>query len=248
MPASRILILGGTREARGLANKLVDLGCDVTTSFAGVTENPQLPQGKIRRGGFGGSQGLTAFLNAERFHHVVDATHPFAAQISKHAVEACAASQTPLLRLEREAWKAEAGDQWISTADFAAALKQLPPSSKVMLTLGRKEVAMFFARLDLSGIARMIQPPDVDVPSSFNLILQRPPFSVDDEMALMTAHHVQFLLCKNSGGPRAEKLDAARQLHIPVIMVERPFKPEAFPVHSSEAAIALLLGSAPRTG
>ena len=248
MPTRRILILGGTREARGLANELDGLGCDVTSSLAGVTENPHLPQGKIRRGGFGGVDGLTAYLSTERFHQVVDATHPFAVQISRQAVEACAASQTPLLRLEREAWAAQAGDQWNSVSDFAEALKQLPLHSKVMLTLGRKEVAMFFARSDLGGIARMIEPPDVVAPLPFNLILKRPPFSLDDEMALMKAHHVQFLLCKNSGGPRAEKLDAARALRIPVIVVERPFKPLAHTVHSLEAAVALLLGSAAHTG
>lgn len=248
MPANRILILGGTREGRDLANQLVDLGFDVMTSLAGVTENPSLPKGQIRRGGFGGVEGLTEFLTVQRFDHVFDATHPFAAQISKNAAQACSATKTSLLRMERETWKAEAGDKWINAQDFTDAFKHLPVSAKLMLTLGRKEVGLFFARPDLTGVARMIEPPDVEVPSSFKLILQRPPFPIDDEMAVMKAHDVQFLLCKNSGGPRAEKLDAARQLQIPVVMVERPFKPEAITVHGVEAVIALLLGRAAVTG
>jgi precorrin-6A/cobalt-precorrin-6A reductase len=248
MPANRILILGGTREARELANLLVGFEYDVTTSMAGVTEHPQLPQGKIRRGGFGGVEGLTAFLQAERFDHVVDVTHPFASQISRHAVDACTASETPLLRLEREAWQPEAGDHWGIVNDFAGARDLLPLDAKVMLTLGRKEAAVFFARSDLAGVARMIEPPPGDVPSTFTLILQRPPFSIDDELALMNAHDVQFLLCKNSGGPRAEKLDAARLLQLPVIMVDPPQKPDARTVHRPEAAVTLLLGSTAHTG
>jgi precorrin-6A/cobalt-precorrin-6A reductase len=248
MPLKRILILGGTREARELANHLVDAGCDVTTSLAGVTDSPVLPKGKIRQGGFGGMDGLATFLVVEHFDHVVDATHPFAAQISSNAVAACKTSRTSLLRMEREAWVPETGDKWISASNFADALNHLPSAAKVMLTLGRKEVGAFFARADLGGVARMIEAPDVEVPPNFKLILKRPPFSVADELALMKDHDIQFLLCKNSGGPRAEKLDAARMLHIPVVVVERPVKPEALTVHSLADALGLLLGRAQSSG
>ena len=194
MPSKRILILGGTREARELANVWVEQGFDVTTSFAGVTDNPALPKGKIRQGGFGGVAGLSAYLTSGKFDHVVDATHPFAIQISAHAAQACVATGTPLLRMERPAWIAEQGDHWTSARDFIDARDRLPKGAKVMLTLGRKEVSTFFARGDLGGVARMIEPPDGVVPRSFKLILERPPFSLEQEMTLMRAHAVQFLL------------------------------------------------------
>jgi precorrin-6A/cobalt-precorrin-6A reductase len=248
MRLKRILILGGTGEARDLANRLVDLGCDVTTSLAGVTESPALPRGNIRRGGFGGVEGLVQHLTAHAYDQVIDATHPFAAQISKHAAEACLAAKANFLRVERQAWQPEAGDHWISARDFAAARDLLPHGARVMLTLGRKEVAGFFARGDLGGVARMIKAPAVEVPAAFKLVLQRPPFSFDSERELMRVQAVEFLLCKNSGSARAEKLDAARRLALPVIMVERPRKPAAETVHSVDEAVALLLGRRPRTG
>lgn len=248
MPLKRILILGGTREARDLANQLAGLGCDVTSSLAGVTENPALPAGHVRRGGFGGVKGLAQYLSVERYDHVIDATHPFAAQISKHAAQACQETDTRLLRLERKAWTAAAGDQWISAADFPSACDSLPHGAPVMMTLGRKEIAIFFARADLRGVVRMIEPPDVDVPPAFKLVLQRPPFSLSGELALMREHRVGFLLCKNSGGPRPEKLDAARELAVPVIMVERPGKPEVQTVETCDEVVARLFGRGARTG
>ncbi len=248
MPPKRLLILGGTRDARALANELVTQGCDVMTSLAGVTESPALPAGQIRRGGFGGVDGLRHYLATERFDHVVDATHPFAAQISTNAVQACADTSTPLLRLERKSWAPEAGDQWISVPDFSSARDTLPEGARVILTLGRKEVGLFFARADLSGAARMIEPPEVPVTPPFKLVLKRPPFSLDDEVALMKQHRAQFLVAKNSGGPRAEKLDAARKLGVSVIVVERPEKPKVATMETIDEMIALLLGRGARTG
>ncbi len=248
MPNKRILILGGTRDARDLANQLVAEGFDVTTSLAGVTESPTLPSGHIRSGGFGGVDGLAAYLRAEKFDHVIDATHPFAAQISTHAVVACAETRNPLLRLERAAWMPEPGDQWTIARDIAEARDLLPPDAKVMLTLGRKEVSIFFEREDLGGVARMIEPPAATVPKSFTLLLQRPPYGLDGELLLLRDHNVEYLLCKNSGGPRARKLDAARSLGLTVVMVARPAKPVAPTVQTVEEAVALVLGRGPSTG
>ncbi len=248
MPNKRILILGGTGEARALADQMVALGYDVTTSLAGVTEKPALPKGNIRIGGFGGTAGLARYLTAEAFDEIIDATHPFAAQISQHAFEASMATQTPMLRLAREAWAPQSGDRWIFAKDIAEARDLLPASAKVLLTLGRKEVSLFFDRKDLSGLARMIEPPQIAVPMSFKLVLQRPPFSLEEELSLLRANNVQYLLCKNSGGARAEKLDAARNLGIPVILVQRPKKPLVPSVDSVDQALALLLGRANRTG
>ena len=248
MPSKRVLILGGTRDARALANILVGLDFDVTTSFAGVTDNPVLPRGKIRLGGFGGVEGLSAYLTSEKFDHVVDATHPYATQISQHAFKACTLTGTPLLRIEREAWVAEPDDRWIFALDALVARDLLPIGARVMLTVGRKQVSTFFERKDLGGVVRMIEAPDGQVPSLFALVLERPPYDLDGELALMRVHAIQYLLCKNSGGPRAAKLDAARQLGVPVIMLARPATAHMASVASVNAAVALLLGRTHATG
>ena len=242
MLAKRVLILGGTAEARDLASRLMGLGFDVTSSLAGVTDNPILPSGKIRRGGFGGAEGLSGYLRAEKFDWVVDATHPFATQISANAVAACAETQTKLLRIERPTWVAKFDDQWISVPSFLAAERILPKGAHVMLTLGRKEVGLFFTRMDLCGVARMIETPDLSPPKNFLLILERPPFFVSSEKSILVENHIGYLLCKNSGGPRPAKLEAARELGIPVVMVERPKKPRALMVSSVEEAVEALLG------
>jgi precorrin-6A/cobalt-precorrin-6A reductase len=234
MPYKRILILGGTNDARVLANKLVLLGHDVTTSFAGVTENPLLPEGKIRRGGFGGVAGLRDYLCAEKIDVVIDATHPFAVVISRHAAEA----SSHVLRLERPAWTAQVGDQWISVPDMAAAVAALPFEARVLLTIGRKEVGTFISRPDLSGVARMIEPPELSLPAQWMLVLARPPFFLESEIALMQRERISHLISKNAGGgDTIEKLQAARALKLPVIMVARPARPAVRTYETAEALI-----------
>ena len=219
----KALILGGTKEARMLASRLLRTGLDVTSSFAGVTENPILPEGKIRVGGFGGVEGMREYLLAEQIDVLVDAAHPFAAVISAHAAEAA----PDVLRLERPAWVPLPQDNWIDVQDNAAALAALPSGAKVMLTIGRKEVAAFTSRSDLTGVARMIEPPAEPLPASWKLLLERPPFTVAAEMAVMKQYSVTHLLTKNAGGrDTAAKLEAARSLGIPVVMIARPFKPK----------------------
>lgn len=241
MPGKRILILGGTAEARRLAERLIDAGQDVVTSLAGVTQAPQLPKGEVRRGGFGGAAGLAAYLGAGGFRAIIDAAHPFAAQISRHAASAAKACGLPIYRLERPAWVAEEGDHWIGVANIAAAVAALPAGARAFLTIGRKEVAPFLARADLSGVMRMIEAPRDVPPPQWHLILARPPFTVAAETELMTQNRITHLVSKNSGGAETRaKLIAARETKIPVVMIARPPKPEAVTVASVDEAIRLL--------
>ena len=224
MQAKRILILGGTGEARALAALLVDAGHDVTTSLAGVTEKPMMLKGKPRIGGFGGVEGLRDYLRVQKVDVVVDATHPFAVQISRHAALACDGVQ--LLRLERPAWVKQVGDHWIDVADVSRAVAALPYGANVFCTIGRKEVGAIVERSDLSGVARMIEPPPTPPTERWKLLLQRPPFSLASEIALMRENEITHVVSKNAGGGETEnKIAAARQLGIPVVMIARPTKP-----------------------
>jgi len=170
---------------------------------------------------------------------VIDATHPFAAQMSANAVAACLKVEVPLIRLEPPAWRAQAPDDWRSVSSIAEAVQALPHKAKAAVTVGRKEIGAFFARSDLSGVARMIEPPEVPVPPQWQLLLERPPFTLAAEVDLLRASAVDFLVSKNAGGTRATKLDAAAALGLPVIMVARPPKPAVETV----ANLSELLGS-----
>jgi precorrin-6A/cobalt-precorrin-6A reductase len=233
----KILILAGTKDARLLANRLVRDGHDVTSSFAGVTEHPVLPEGKIRKGGFGGADGIRKFIIDEKIDVLVDATHPFAAVISRNAAEA----HPQVLRLERAAWAALTTDLWINVADIATAVAALPFEARVMLTIGRKEVMAFTSRPDLSGAARMIEPPAQPLPANWQLILERPPFDVASETILLRQHDVTHLVCKNAGGRETvAKLEAARNLGLPVVMIARPHKPDVETFASVDAIAAYI--------
>jgi precorrin-6A/cobalt-precorrin-6A reductase len=221
-----ILILGGTRDALSVAALLVADGFDVTTSLAGVTKEPVLPKGKLRIGGFGGEEGLLAYLKETETAAVVDATHPFAAQISRYAHAAAGRADIPYLRLERPAWIAAPQDRWISAASINAAVDALPESARVFLTVGRKGVEPFMGRKDLGGIIRSIEPPAVPLGPRWQLVLARPPFPVEDECSALQQNAITHLVTKNAGGALTEaKLLAARALSLPVVMIERPEKP-----------------------
>ncbi len=234
----RILVLGGTGLAREAANALVARGQQVISSLAGVTRTPHLPMGEIRIGGFGGIDGLVSYLGHERFDLVVDATHSFAAQMSANTHAACTRLGIKLIRLEAPVWLAQNGDDWRIVSALADAAHYLPKNANVAVTVGRKEIAVFFARPDLSGIARMIEPPEVEVPPHWRVLLERPPFTLEAEVDLLRASKVNFLVSKNAGGARVAKLDAAAALCVPVIMVSRPFKP----VVTTVSNVAELLG------
>ena len=224
----RVLILGGTGEARGLAGALVARGVDVVTSLAGVTAAPALPAGEVRRGGFGGVEGLSSYLIETGIGVVADATHPFAAVMSRHAGEAAGRCGVAYLRLERPAWRAGPGDRWTEVADVAGAVAALAAGATALVTIGRKELAAFAARQDLRVVARAIEPPGFELPVGWKLVLARPPFTLDAEMALMREEGVSMLVTKNAGGEATRaKLEAARALGLPVVMVARPTKPPA---------------------
>jgi precorrin-6A/cobalt-precorrin-6A reductase len=239
----RVMIFGGTGEARDLAALLLRQGYDVITSLAGVTAEPLLPEGRLVRGGFGGAPGIAVFAEREGIAAIVDATHPFAARISGHAHDAALERRIPYLRLERPAWVASAGDNWLVVSGIAEAAAAIPSQARVMLTIGRKAAADFFMRPDLEGVARMIEGPDCPLPEGWTLILERPPFTLEREMAHFDAHRITVLVSKNSGGDQTgAKLIAAREMHIPVIMLARPAKPVAMTFADAHQLSSALVG------
>jgi precorrin-6A/cobalt-precorrin-6A reductase len=245
MRHERILILAGTAEARALANALVALGLDVVSSFAGVTQDPLLPVGEIHRGGFGGAEGLAAYLRDEDITRVVDATHPFAAQMSAHAHAACAASGVPLLRLERPAWETQAGDSWLVVASMGEAVERIPAGARLLVTTGRKGLRPLITRPDLSGVIRSIEPPVEEMPQGWSVLLDRPPHDLQSELDLLGRERITCLLSKNAGGDSTvAKLDAARQLGLTVVMIGRPFKSPCPTVSSVAEALLGITGQA----
>jgi precorrin-6A/cobalt-precorrin-6A reductase len=166
------------------------------------------------------------YLSREGIALVADATHPFAQRMPVHAEAACRETGLPLLRLERPAWRPQAGDRWTTVSSVAEAASSLPGGSRALVAIGRKEIAPFLARQDISGVARMIEAPETPLPARWTLLLQRPPFTVEAERRLMGEHAITRLVTKNAGGGATEaKLVAARALGIPVTMVQRPLKP-----------------------
>lgn len=238
----RILILGGTGEARALATLLVERGHTVTSSLAGRTRQPERPIGAVRIGGFGGVAGLAAYLDAYRIEVLIDATHPFAAQISANAAQAARAVGVTLIRIERPQWKRPEGAQWIEVDDMDAAAKVLPGGANVLLTIGRQELAPFMARADCRFVARMIEVPE-GVPERWRVVAERGPFAPETERALMQAEAITHLVSKNAGGDQtAAKIEAAAQLGIPVVMVRRPLLPPALVAHSVADVVLMIDG------
>jgi precorrin-6A/cobalt-precorrin-6A reductase len=223
----RILILGGTGEARELAAELVAAGVDVLSSLAGRVRQPRLPDGPVRVGGFGGPAGLAAFLRAEQITAVIDATHPFAGAITANAAQAAAQAEVPLLVLRRPEW--EADPSWHLAVDIgaAAAAVRAWPGESVFLTTGRRDLHVFAADHRHRFLVRAVDPPDGAVPPRMTLVLDRGPYTVEGESALMREHGIGLLVTKNSGGPMtAAKLEAARDLGVRILMVRRPPLPE----------------------
>ena len=237
----RVLILGGTADARQLADLLAEAGYGPVTSLAGVTRKPRDVRGETRIGGFGGADGLVRYLKAERFSAVVDAAHPFAVTISRHAKQAAQNCNLPLIRLERPSWQAEPGDRWTEVRDIAAAVAAIPFGAHVLLTIGRKEILPFLERGDISGVARMIEPFDISVNANWRILLARPPFHVEKELCLLREHGITHVVTKNSGGEDTRaKLAAARVRGIEVIMIARPAKPVVPTAGNPQAALTLL--------
>jgi precorrin-6A/cobalt-precorrin-6A reductase len=217
----RVLLLGGTAEARALAARLHP-EVDVVSSLAGRVPDPALPVGAVRIGGFGGVNGLREWLRDNHIDGVVDATHPFAATITAHAAEVCGELGVPYLLLARPAW--DPGDAIVARSDpHAAEVVAHQRFSRVFLTTGRSGVAAF-ADSDAWFLIRAVTAPDTDLlPRHHRLVLSRGPYRFDSEYALLREHHIDALVTKNSGGEMTRaKLDAAATLDIPVVMVNRP--------------------------
>ena len=194
--AQKVLILGGTAEARALARELVSLpGLEVITSLAGVTRNPELPPGRIRRGGFGGASGLRDYLRTEGIATLVDATHPYAARISANAAEACAAAGVARLQLLRPPWQRDPEDHWIELPDTEAAAEILPTlGERIFITSGRQGIGAFAGLDSLWFLIRLIDPPDAPLPlPHYEVTPGRAPFSPEAEQALLRLAETQAL-------------------------------------------------------
>lgn len=235
----RLLILGGTGEATKLAAKAAQIDeIEVISSLAGRTEKPSTPSGTVRIGGFGGELGLIEYLHEQKIDLLIDATHPFAAQISWNAAAATAKCRLPHLILVRPAWQQVVGDNWIEVTKLEAAAKMLT-RQRVFLTIGRQELAVFAHLESCWFLMRMIDPPTADtlVPKG-KLLLEKGPFSLEHERQLLKEYQIEVIVSKNSGGDATiAKIIAARELKIPVVMVQRPAIPEVEQVADVDGAI-----------
>lgn len=234
-----MLVLGGTGEARRLATALAEEGVEVLSSLAGRVADPLLPPGEVRIGGFGGTAGLTAWLQANPVRALVDATHPFAATMTASAVAAAALTGIPLLRLQRPGWCPEPGDDWRWVDSMERAADAVTEFGSVFLTTGRKSLDAF-AGVTARCLVRSVDPPSPPLPERTVVVLARGPFTVEEEVALMREHHVEVVVTKDSGGDMtAAKLAAARALKIPVVVIRRPPAPPGIPVVATvEEALA----------
>ncbi len=222
----RVLILGGTTQASALARALAQqTEIAATLSFAGRTENPVAPPIPFRVGGFGGIDGLRAYLMQEKIAAVVDATHPFAVQMSRHAAAACRAEGVPLVVFTRPGWARQAGDDWTEVERIEEAVAALGKEPRrVFLTQGRLQLGAFKAAPQHTYVVRSIDAPEeISALPRHRLILARGPFGLDDELALMRGEAIEILVSKNSGGEATyAKIEAARRLGVKVVMLQRP--------------------------
>lgn len=237
----RVLILGGTGEARSLAGRLAtDARFEVISSLAGRVKDPALPVGQVRIGGFGGVHGLVEYLRGTGTDVIVDATHPFAATISVHAALAARETGMALIALRRPGWTASPGDDWHRVPDIAAAAQAAAsaPPGCIFVTTGRRDLAAYADDDRHDYLVRTVDPPQTATPPHMTLLLDRGPFTVEGETALMRRHAARLLLTKDSGGAMTSaKLIAARDLGISVVVVDRPPSPPGVPVVDTVDAV-----------
>ncbi len=238
----RILLLGGTGDSRRLAERLQGrAGFDVITSLAGRTEQPATIPGGLRIGGFGGVDALAAYLQDEDVDLLVDATHPYAARISANAAAACRRTGTPRLLLARPPWRELPGDRWIRVPDATAAARALPGlARRVFLAVGRGELEAFAGLPEIWFLVRTVDAPREELPlERYEVVLGRGPFEENGERALFLLHGIEGLVTKNSGGEATyAKIAVARELGLPVVMIERPAHEAGETVGTVEEALA----------
>ena len=248
--ALNVLILGGTTEASVLARQVAgNPRLAPILSLAGRTTNPRAQPIATRTGGFGGIKGLVRYLRDEAIEAVIDATHPYADQMSAHAVAACRETGVPLASLVRPEWQAEAGDRWQVVPSFDTAASALGATPRrVFLSLGRQELHVFAAAPQHHYIARLIERPErADLPPDLRLVQARGPFDREAELRLLTEEQIDVMVSKNSGGDATyAKIEAARALALPVVMVARPQKPAGQVLTDIEQAVVWLHDLAPR--
>jgi precorrin-6A/cobalt-precorrin-6A reductase len=236
----RLLILAGTGEASALAAACCGRGdLTVISSLAGRTREPNAPPGEVRVGGFGGAAGLEQFLRARTIDRVIDASHPFAEQIGRHAEAACRAAGVPRLRLLRPAWQPQTSDRWLEVANLAEAAERLPDlGRRAFLTVGQKDLAAFASLQGVRLLIRTIEPPAEPLPAGADWLEARGPFTLEAELELLRTHRIDVLVTKASGGEATyPKLEAARRLGLPVLMVRRPRPPPGPVVETVAEAI-----------
>lgn len=236
-----VLVLAGTKEARDLLVALKGALPEhhFVASFAGAVANlPDLDVEK-RIGGFGGASGMVSYIDAENVVMVVDATHPYASIISGNAVIACNNAKVPLVRLERAAWVAGETDDWTSFPNISALVEALPEGCNPFLATGHKDLGMFLHRKDMKALVRTIEAPKLPLPEGWTLVQSRPQSDPEAEAELLKKHGITHIVCKNSGGTASfAKLDAARELEIPVFMLDRPKLAPADSHDSVESLVA----------
>ncbi|MCP3369478.1 cobalt-precorrin-6A reductase [Bradyrhizobium cajani] len=231
---TRALILGGTADASLLAAEIARARIDAVYSYGGRTRAPADQPLPTRIGGFGGVSGLADYIRRDGITHVIDATHPFAAEMSRNAIEACMQTGTPLIALERVPWAKMPGDNWIEVADVNAAVAALPEApANVFLAIGRQHIAPFAMKPQHTYTLRFVDPPEAPLPFAADVIVSRGPFTLDDELEMMRTRGIAWIVARNSGGDGARaKIDAARTRGLPVIMISRPQLPERLRVES----------------
>ena len=238
----KILLLAGTREARELSFAIAEQfpGAELVSSLAGATQRPSKLAGDMRVGGFGGAAGLLSFLNEQKITYVIDATHPFAVQMSQNACLACSEARIPLLRINRPAWTIH--DSWTVVPDLGAAATVLKPNERSFLATGRGSLKAFLKRTDVWFLVRVVD----DTPEAFPLaqggfLVSQPPFTVEEEMETLRENGIETLVTRNSGGSGGyEKIEAAMKVGCRVVMVERPALGEADEVETVEGAVGRL--------
>ncbi|MEM1342721.1 MAG: cobalt-precorrin-6A reductase [Pseudomonadota bacterium] len=239
--AHNLLILGGTTEASRLGQAVAEAGLRGQVSLAGRVARPKRQPLPMRVGGFGGVAGLIGFLRTEKISHIIDATHPFASQMSHNAARAAQETGLPLVAFTRPPWQPGPGDDWVCVPDIDAAARSLDgPAERIMLAVGRMHLSTFAISPQHDYLLRLVDPPDGPLPlPRCQVVLDRGPFTLAGDLALMRAHGIQRVISKNAGGTAAiAKLEAARELGLPVTMIERPRQPQRTEITRLEDVMA----------